>query len=343
MADLEIRVKGTVGHVVLNRPEALNALTHQMCLELETALRQWEIDPTISLILIEGAGDRAFCAGGDINKLYAEGRAGNHEYGRQFWRDEYRLNALIANYKKPYVALMDGIVMGGGVGVSMHGSHRIVTDRTLFAMPECSIGLIPDVGGSYLLANAPGRSGEYLGLTGTRLKASDCLYSHLADYYIKDDDINSAWQAVLETGNADILAKFASDAPEGELKNQQRSIDAVFALETVQDIEHALQTSTEGWAQKTLKNLRKAAPLSALVALKVIRKARKNGSIEAALGEEYRFVSRCGEHSEFLEGIRAAVIDKDRNPNWAHKSFDAVPNDLVALMTSPTEGGELVL
>ena len=341
MANLIVRQKGSIGYVTLNRPEALNALTHQMCLDLEKALNDWAKDDSIAGVYLDGAGDRAFCAGGDITRLYQEGLAGNHVFGRQFWQDEYRLNALIANYPKPYVSILDGIVMGGGVGISLHGSHRIVTDKTMFAMPECSIGLIPDVGGSLLLANTPGSCGEYLGLTGSRLGAADCLYAGLADYYVAALDIEKARDAFFESGDPSVFENFASDAGASDLSAFQEKIDAVFSASDLSGIHEMLRSSDDEWHAKTLKSLNRAAPLSALVALEVIRKARHVDGIEAALVQEYRFVSRCSEHSEFLEGIRAAVIDKDRNPQWKYESHEDVPSELVELMLAPAENGDI--
>ncbi|MEL7428671.1 MAG: enoyl-CoA hydratase/isomerase family protein, partial [Pseudomonadota bacterium] len=171
--DIHIRVSGMAGRITLTRPQALNAMTYDMCMEIGEALSDWEANDAVKLVIIDAEGERSFCSGGDIADLYATGKAGDFAYGRKFWADEYRVNAQIRNYPKPFVAIMDGIVMGGGVGISAHGSHRIVTENTLFAMPECGIGLVPDVGGNWLLSRAPGHVGEYLATTGARLKAAD--------------------------------------------------------------------------------------------------------------------------------------------------------------------------
>ncbi|MEL6934382.1 MAG: 3-hydroxyisobutyryl-CoA hydrolase, partial [Pseudomonadota bacterium] len=181
MSAVRIRQNGTVGHITLTRPKAMNALTHGMALLIEKALDDWAFDPSIEYVLIDAEGDRAFCAGGDLLSLYQAGQAGDFACAADFWRDEYRLNHKIATYPKPYVALMHGVVMGGGVGISAHGSHRIVTDNTMIAMPECSVGLIPDVGGSLILANAPGHVGTYLGLTGERMGPGDAIFAGFAD------------------------------------------------------------------------------------------------------------------------------------------------------------------
>ena len=183
MTDLICRIEHTTGRMTLNRPDALNALTHDMCLQMEDQLQQWEDNDSVTQILVDAAGDKAFCAGGDIQHLYDHGSAGDYAFGQTFWADEYRLNALIANYPKPYIVFMQGFVIGGGVGVSCHGSHRIVDESSKIALPECSIGLIPDVGSSYLLATAPGYLGEYLGLTGARMAAGDAIFAGFADYF----------------------------------------------------------------------------------------------------------------------------------------------------------------
>ncbi|MEH6360836.1 MAG: enoyl-CoA hydratase/isomerase family protein, partial [Amylibacter sp.] len=209
MNDLIVRKTGKAGHVTLNRPKALNALTHQMCLDLELAMIDWVGDDDVGLLLIEAAGKKAFCAGGDIVSIYNAGKSGQVENALKFWRDEYRLNHAISTYSKPYVAIMDGIVMGGGVGISAHGSHRVVTERTMFAMPECAIGLIPDVGGTYLLGKMPGSCGEYAGVTGARLTGADCIYAGLADYFVPSDKLDDLKAALLDAGDVAVLQEFA--------------------------------------------------------------------------------------------------------------------------------------
>jgi len=184
--DILIRKVGVTGRITLTRPDALNAMTYEMCMAIGAALEDWRDDSSVRIIIIDAEGAKSFCSGGDIAELYKTGKAGDFAYGRKFWADEYRINVQIKNYPKPYVAIMDGIVMGGGVGISAHGSHRVVTENTLFAMPECGIGLVPDVGGNWLLARAPGRTGEYLAATGTRLNAADCLYAGIGDVFVPE-------------------------------------------------------------------------------------------------------------------------------------------------------------
>lgn len=322
--DLHLRVEGRAGRITLNRPQALNALTHEQILRIEAQLLVWRDDPAVGLVLIDAVGDRAFCAGGDIQKLYDTGRAGDFAYGRRFWADEYRLNALIWNYPKPYVAIMHGFTMGGGVGVSALGSHRIVTDGSQIAMPECGIGLIPDVGGSLLLSCAPGRLGEYLGATGTRMGPADAILATFADSYVPSDRLE-ALKVALTGGDAEVIAEFAQTPPEGHLARQQPKIDAHFGGETAMDIIRSLRHGEGPWEAEAEALMRRGCPLSVSCAIESIHRARGVRSIERALALEYRFSYRCMEQGEFLEGVRAAVIDKDRSPVWAIPTLEAVP------------------
>ncbi|SOH93193.1 enoyl-CoA hydratase [Monaibacterium marinum] len=342
MSDTDFRIEGHAGRITLNRPEALNALTHQQILDIEKHLIAWRDDPAVQLILIDGAGDRAFCAGGDIQKLYDSGRAGDYDYGRQFWADEYRLNALIWNYPKPYVAIMHGFVMGGGVGVSALGSHRVVTDGTQVAMPECAIGLIPDVGGSMLLGCAPGRLGEYLGLTGARMGPADAIHATFADSYVPTEHIEALKMALCVKG-PDVIDAFAQTPEQGPLQQAQPQIDEHFGGEYAMDIIRSLEHKNGEWEQATLKMLRRNAPFSIACAVEAIHRARNLNRLEDALKLEYRFTARCMEHGEFLEGVRAAVIDKDRNPQWAVARLEELAQISVSQMLSPLGADELKL
>ena len=231
MTDLVCRIEHTTARMTLNRPDALNALTHAMCLQMEEQLKRWADDDGVTQILVDAAGDKAFCAGGDIQHLYDHGRAGDFSFGQTFWADEYRLNALIANYPKPYIVFMQGFVMGGGVGVSCHGSHRIVDESSKIALPECGIGLIPDVGSSYLLATAPGHCGEYLGLTGARMAAGDALFAGFADHFIPQDAWDAAKDALIQAGSPDSLNSFITAPPESTLPAQRTAIDRIFSAD----------------------------------------------------------------------------------------------------------------
>ena len=340
-SDILIRVSGRVGHVTLNRPKALNALTYDMAIALENALDAWRSDDNVAMVLIDAAGEKAFCAGGDIQVLYESGKAGDFAFGQRFWADEYRLNAKIAGYPKPYVSVMHGFVMGGGVGVSAHGSHRVVTDNTMVAMPECSIGLVPDVGGSHILGHAPGHCGEYLGLTGTRLNAADAIYAGFADSYVPLDQIEALKAALLEAGNPNVIGDFAMTAPEGKLADLQSEIDAVFSADSAVGCRQALADSASEMAQKALKAFDAGSPISVACAFEMIRAARHDASIEAALKREYQFVYRCMEHDDFIEGIRAAVIDKDRSPKFSKPDISAVSAKDVAFMLAEPPNGDI--
>ncbi|MEO0401416.1 MAG: enoyl-CoA hydratase/isomerase family protein, partial [Pseudomonadota bacterium] len=203
MTDISIRITGHAGHITLQRPQALNAMTYDMCTAIETALTTWRNDPAVSLIILDAEGERAFCSGGDIAELYATGTKGDYAYGQTFWADEYRLNHLIFHYPKPVVSFLQGFTMGGGVGIGCHGSHRIVGETSQIAMPECGIGLVPDVGGSLMLALAPGRLGEYLGTTAARMNASDAIFAGFADHFIAQTDWEAVKSALIETAAAD--------------------------------------------------------------------------------------------------------------------------------------------
>ncbi|HEU0220893.1 MAG TPA: enoyl-CoA hydratase/isomerase family protein [Paracoccaceae bacterium] len=332
MSDIDIRVEGRVGRITLTRPQALNALSWDMALAMERALDAWREDPAIAMVLVDAEGERAFCAGGDLQLLYESGRSGDFGYGRRFWADEYRLNARIARFPKPYVALMQGFVMGGGVGISGHGSHRIVTGTTQIAMPECGIGLIPDVGGTWLLGHAPGRLGEYLGLTGARMGPADAILAGFADAFVPAERFPALREALLTDPLPDaVLPAFVTEPPAGSLAPRRAGIDAVFAG-SLDDIRRAADPEAQ-------KAIARACPLSLACTLELVRRARGLARIEDALAEEYRFTARSMSEGEFLEGIRAQVIDKDRNPRW---QVAATP-ETVAAMLAPLGEMELRL
>ena len=343
MSDLIVRKSGKAGHVTLNRPQALNALTHPMCLDLEVAMGDFAADDDIGLLLIDAAGEKAFCAGGDIVKIYNDGKTGQVENALKFWRDEYRLNHAISTYAKPYVAIMDGIVMGGGVGISAHGSHRVVTERTMFAMPECAIGLLPDVGGTYLLGQMPGRCGEYAGLTGARLSGADCIYAGVADYFVPSDNLDALKAALLETGDVMVLNDFATTPDASALAESRAAIDAAFAYDTVAKIIQNLKETQSDFAAASLKTILRGAPLCLQITLAAIRDARRDRSLEMSLRHEYRIVSMCLQDGELIEGIRAMVIDKDRAPKWKYPTLESVPQDMIDRLYQPALGGDFVV
>ena len=341
--DINIRKDGMAGRITLTRPQALNALTYDMALAIEQALDGWESDADVRLIIIDAEGHRAFCSGGDIQQLYDTGKAGDFEYGRKFWADEYRLNAKIANFPKPYVAVMDGIVMGGGVGISAHGSHRIVTENTLFAMPECGIGLVPDVGGCFILSRAPGHLGEYLGTTGARAKAADTIYAGFADTHVPAANIPALIEALSKTGDPASIDAYAEKPEPGELDQHQDQIDRHFSDASISRIVQSLEAGETDRSAQQAKLLRRGCPLSVACALDLVKLSRGLNRIEDVLALEYRFTFRSMSHGEFIEGIRAQIIDKDRNPNWETKTLEAVTKTQVDQMLAPLGDRELAL
>jgi enoyl-CoA hydratase len=334
-----LRKSGCAGRITLNRPDALNALSHQMCLKIDAALDEWVEDDDVRLVIIDAAGDRAFCAGGDIAEMYRSGMEGEFASAHGFWADEYRLNAKIFNYPKPYVAFMQGFTMGGGVGVGCLGSHRIVGDTTKVAMPECGVGLIPDVGGSLLLARAPGRIGEYLGTTGTRMGASDAIYAGFANHYVPE----SGWAHLIDRleADADVGRIASSDLASATLAGMRNDIDRHFGGDTLVDILQSLAQTTGDFARNTLTTLRRQSPISTACAVELIHRSRTANEIEEALKAEYRFTSRAAEHGDFLEGVRAAIIDKDRAPRWQHADLESVTPDEINSMLAPLGANEL--
>lgn len=343
MTDIDIRVVGPAGRITLNRPEALNAATHDMCTAIENALDQWREDADVTIVVMDAAGDRAFCSGGDIAKLYETGGAGDFGYGQRFWADEYRLNAKIFNYPKSVVSFLQGFTMGGGVGLGCHGSHRIVGETSQIAMPECGIGLIPDVGGSLMLALAPGRTGEFLGITGWRMNAPDAIFAGFADLYIPQDQWSDLIVA-LETGaETDVLERAAQTPDAAPLLGLQDRIGAHFGGETLGDILTTLRQDDSDFSHNSLKRMERNAPLSMAATVELLHRLRGPSlTFAKALDLEYRFTSRAMEHGDFLEGIRAAIIDKDRNPVWQYADMK-VPPMAVSKMLMPLKDGALVL
>jgi len=339
--DIHIRTIGKAGRITLTRPQALNAMTYEMCMSIGRSLDEWEKDDAVSIIIIDAEGSKSFCAGGDIADLYKTGMAGDFAYGQKFWADEYRINAKIKNYPKPYIAIMDGIVMGGGVGISAHGSHRIVTENTLFAMPECGIGLVPDVGGNFFLSRAKGAIGEYLGATGARLKASDCIYAGIADYYVPDEDLETLTIKLETTGDLSIINQFSRECVPGNLALNQKTIDTHFAKTDAKAIITSLEADGDDWELNAAKLMRRNCPLSVACGVEIVRAARNSQTIEDILKLEYRFTHRSMEHGDFLEGIRAQIIDKDRKPNWKPSTLEELTQDKINSMLGSLGADEL--
>ncbi|MFD1744925.1 enoyl-CoA hydratase/isomerase family protein [Rhizobium helianthi] len=336
-SDLTVRVEGRVGYITLTRAKVLNAVNHTIVSVMTEALARWANDPQIAMVLVDSDSERAFSAGGDLSAMYHYGKTGEYEAGNAFWREEYRLNAMISRYPKPYVAFMDGIVMGGGVGLSAHGSHRIVTEHSVVAMPEASIGLITDVGGTYLLHQAPGHLGEYLGLTATRMNGADAIYARMADYLVPRERLGELKAQLIATGDVREIEKVTATDIVSPLAALQPQVDACFSAPSIQDIRSRLSGIAEEWAHKAEEAISRASPISLLAILAAVRKAN---TLEAALRHEYRFVSRVLEHGDFVEGIRAVIIDKDKNPQWRYKRVEDVPQSLLELFAREAEGGD---
>ncbi len=340
--------EGRLATITLNRPKALNSLTLHMIREMQVQLETWADDPDVGAVLLRGAGEKAFCAGGDVVAVSRSAKEGG-ELTRVFFREEYILNRTMKTYAKPLLALIDGITMGGGVGISVHGSHRIVGDRTLFAMPETGIGLFPDVGGSYFLPRLPGRLGQYLALTGARLKAADCIYCGVGTDYIVGERMEATLTALAEAelgseANAeidDIIVGFASNVGDAPLAELRESIDRCFASDDVAEVFAALGADESEWAEKTLAKLEGMSPLSLLVTAEEMRRGAEM-SFDDCMTMEYRLSQAFMAGHDFHEGIRALLIDKDKAPKWQHASIDDVTRAEVEAYFAPLGENDLV-
>ncbi len=345
--DLIARREGAAGVIRLNRPKAINAVTLEMFRDIEKALDEFEADPAVGLILLEGAGERGLCAGGDIRALYESSKV-KGDLGKILWREEYILNARIAKFAKPYVAFMDGIVMGGGVGLSAHGRHRVVTEKTRLAMPEVGLGFFPDVGGTWLLSRTPGEIGTYFGLTGQTMNGSDAIYARFADAVVPSGKLAALRDALVNlragVSSADVQATidaFATGETSGPVAASQAQIDRWFAHDRMQDIVAALQRDGSEPAQATLKTLGEKSPRGMVVTLKLLRLARGSSSLEECLVREYRAALEVFRSDDFREGVRAAVVDKDRNPRWSPPRIEDVTPEMLAPYFAELGGDEL--
>ncbi|WP_256107570.1 3-hydroxyisobutyryl-CoA hydrolase [Streptomyces sp. ODS05-4] len=329
-----VRTEGRAGYLTLNRPTALNALTHPMVDTLAAALDAWAADPAVETVVLTGAGERGLCAGGDIRAIAASARAGTEE-AAAFWRAEYRLNAAIARYPKPYVAVMDGIVMGGGVGVSGHGSVRIATERSRIAMPETGIGFVPDVGGTHLLGRAPGELGLHLALTGAPVGAADALLCGLADHHVPAAALPALLADLAADPVRDVLARHIRPAPPGELDAHREWIDPCYAADTVEEIIERLLAHGAPAAGQAAATLAARSPTALKVTLAAVRRARRLGPLERVLEQEYRVSLAALRHPDLVEGVRAQVIDKDRQPRWRPATLAEVSEDDVRRSFAP--------
>jgi enoyl-CoA hydratase len=337
-----LRTEGRAGYLTLNRPRAINALTHPMVRAAHAALDAWEHDDAVHAVVITGAGERGLCAGGDIRAIHDDARAGGRA-SVDFWRDEYRLNARIARYPKPYVALMDGIVMGGGVGVSAHGSVRVVTERSRIAMPETGIGFVPDVGGTHLLARAPGELGTHLALTGEAVGAGDALLLGLADHFVPSERLAGLSASLASVPPAEAVRRHEAPAPGAALAAHRDWIDHCYAADSAEEIVERLSSCGEPAAKEAAETILTRSPTSVKVTLAAIRRARALGSLEPVLEQEFRVSCAALASPDLVEGIRAQVVDKDRSPRWSPARLDAVTDTAVAAHFAPLPAGEVGL
>ncbi|MFN4089232.1 MAG: enoyl-CoA hydratase/isomerase family protein [Alphaproteobacteria bacterium] len=345
--DIGFEVTDGVGLVTLNRPKALNAVTLEMVHALDAQLRAWEEDAAVLAVMIRSTSGRAFAAGGDIRRLYEAGRAGD-PYTRDFFRDEYTLDWRIFHYPKPYVALMSGVTMGGGVGISIHGSHRVVTEATVFAMPETGIGFFPDVGATYFLPRLPGALGVYLAMTGARMGGADCVHAGIGTHYMPSerlpqlaaslvvpnfpaDDLEAAHAAV--TSAIERLSENAGTAP---IEVYRGRIDACFAADSVEEMLDRLDADGSEWAAKTAATMRARSPLALKVALEQVRRGARL-DLDSALALEYRVSQAFMAGHDFYEGVRATILDKDGAPRWQPGRLEDVTADMVAACFAPRD------
>lgn len=334
--DVLVRLERGVGFLTLNRPQAINSLNHTMVTAMDATLTSWESDDDVRAIVVDGAGERGLCAGGDVVALYHSAKADGVD-ARRFWFDEYRLNARIGRYPKPYVALMDGIVMGGGVGVSAHGSVRVVTEKSKIAFPEVGIGFIPDVGGTYLLSRAPGLLGLHAALTGEPFSGADAIELGFADHFVPQQNLEPFVGMVMAEGPEAAVSAFAQDPPQSRLAAQREWIDQCYAGETVAEILAALRGHGIDAAGEAADLIATRSPVALAVTLAAVRRASGLSSLEDALVQEYRVSCASLRSHDFVEGIRAQLVDKDRNPQWSPSSIAAVTDDDVAAYFMPAD------
>ncbi|MER8098703.1 enoyl-CoA hydratase/isomerase family protein [Kitasatospora sp. NPDC094016] len=343
VAEVQVSLDGGAGRIVLHRPRALNSLTHGMITTIHATLAEWAADDRVRTVVLTGAGERGLCAGADLRALHDDAKAGGAGT-RAFFRDEYRLNSLIAHYPKPYVAVMDGITMGGGIGLSAHGAVRIVTERSTIAMPETRIGLVPDVGGSRLLALAPGELGTHLGLTSASMGPGDALLCGFADHFVPSTRIAALLDALAESSDpAAVVAAHAEPEPGAPLAEQRAWIDACYAADSVGEIVERLLNSGVAEAKEAAELILGNSPTAVTVTFAALRRARTLPSLEAALDQEYRISCAALGGHDLVEGIRAQVIDKDRTPHWSPAALAEVGEADVARFLAPRVGDELGL
>lgn len=324
------RRDGRAGRILMNRPAALNALDLEMIRSFTRALEQFRDDPHVHVVVVEGAGDRAFCAGGDIRALRENQLKGDRGPVEAFFAEEYALNRMIAAYPKPYAALIDGICMGGGIGVSVHGAYRVATEHAMFAMPETAIGFFPDIGATYFLPRLPGRIGVYLGLTGARVRGADAVHAGFATHYTPRERLSALSQALAAEGPT-ALALFAAPLPAFSLAEQRAAIDRCFGSESVPEIVRLLDAEASEWAQQALGQLRGVSPTALSFTLEALRRGG-DLTLPQALDAEFLLTRTTMAYPDFAEGVRAMVVDKDRKPQWQPARIEEVDPRTIAAM-----------
>jgi len=329
-------IEGKVGRIRLNRPKAIHALNTAMCAAVLDALAAWRDDPAVEAVMIDHAEGRGFCAGGDIRML-AESGAKDGVEAREFFFTEYRMNHRLFTYEKPVVAFMDGITMGGGVGISQPARYRVATENTRLAMPETGIGLFPDVGGGWYLSRLPGRVGQYLALTGHRLDGAECLNLGLASDYLTSDSLDEAKAriAAAPTEIEEILVELGSPVPEAKIVGHEQDINRLFEFDRLEDIYAALETSGGVWGAEALATLRTKSPQTMKVSLRLLQEGRQMVDFAAEMTQEYAVGARVVTRHDFLEGVRAVIVDKDNAPVWNPDTPEGVTDELIDAIFAP--------
>jgi enoyl-CoA hydratase len=324
------RRDGRIGRIVLNRPQALNALDLPMIQALTQVLQGWRDEPLVHAVVIEGAGDRAFCAGGDVRALRQFELDGEHHKAEAFFREEYELNLIIATYPKPYIALIDGICMGGGIGVSVHAPYRVATERAAFAMPETAIGFFPDIGATFFLPRLPGRLGMYLGLSGARIQGADAVHAGFATHFVPRAELPALSLAVAE-GGLGALGSHTAPLPAFTLAGERAAIDDCFGADSVAGIIRRLDGLGNVWAGRTLAMLRTVSPSALCWTLEALRRGA-DMTLPQCQAAELALTRTTMRHPDFAEGVRAMVVDKDRKPNWQPARIEDVDPAMIAAM-----------
>jgi len=340
--DVEFSVHGGIGRITLNRPKARNALNTAMVLAIKEQLDAWEIDPEVRAAVVLGAGEHGLCAGGDVRDMQASAIRGD-DGAAEFFRAEYRMNARIHQFAKPYISIMDGLAMGGGIGVSAHGSVRIVTERSLLAMPEVTIGICPDIGATWLLSRAPGQVGTYLALTGSTFGPGDAIYCGVADYFMPVADLANFLHRLESEALASLLEEMTVDAPAAPLQAARSWIDECFAFDSVGEILAALDAHPNPEAKATADLIRTKSPSAVAVSLEAIRRAATLTTVEEALEAEFAVSCYLMYDHDAIEGIRALIVDKDKNPQWQPPTNAAVTREYVEAAFAPSKYGRLGL